>query len=337
MGTTVINQPANDRSWQKAVMKYNQPDLRKSIWQITNTLLPYLVLWYLMVQSLQVSYWITLLLAVIASGFLIRLFIIFHDCGHGSFFKSKRANNIVGMIFGILSFTPYNKWHNQHFEHHATTVNLDKRGLGDVWTMTLDEFRNSPKWKRLVYRAFRNPFLMFTIGPLFMILVQNRFSKKTMDRKARRNVYFTNIVVLIMATGMSLLIGLKAYLLIQIPVLFISHMIGLWLFYIQHQFEDVSWNRNNNWDYKTAAIEGSSFLKLPAVLQWFTGNIGFHHLHHLSPRIPNYNLEKCHNENDLFRRVKPVTLFSTFKALNLSLWDEANRQLVRFRKVTATS
>lgn len=337
MESTAKNQPVIDRSWQKVIMKYNQPDLRKSIWQIINTLLPYLGLWYLMILSLEVSYWLTLLLAVIASGFLIRLFIIFHDCGHGSFFKSKRANNIVGMTFGILSFTPYNKWHNQHFEHHATTVNLDKRGLGDVWTMTLDEFRNSSKWKRLVYRAFRNPFLMFTIGPLFMILVQNRFTKKTMDRKTRWNVYFTNIVVVIMATGMSLLIGLKAYLLIQIPVLLISHVVGLWLFYIQHQFEDVSWNRNIHWDYKTAAIEGSSFLKLPAVLQWFTGNIGFHHLHHLSPRIPNYNLQKCHNENDLFRTVKPVTLFSTFKALNLSLWDEANRQLVRFRNVTATS
>lgn len=337
MDSIVGNQPATDRSWQKVIMKYNQPDLRKSIWQIINTLFPYLGLWYLMIRSLQYSYWITLSLAIIASGFLIRLFIIFHDCGHGAFFKSKRANDIVGMAFGILSFTPYNKWHNQHFEHHATTVNLDKRGLGDVWTMTVEEYRNSSKWKRLVYRAFRNPFLMFTIGPLFMILVQNRFAKKTMDRKARLNVYFTNIVVVIIATGMSLLIGLKAYLLIQIPVLFISHMAGLWLFYVQHQFEDVSWARNTNWDYKTAAIEGSSFLKLPAVLQWFTGNIGFHHLHHLSPRIPNYNLQKCHNENDLFRTVKPVTLFSTFKALNLSLWDEANRQLVRFRKVTATS
>jgi omega-6 fatty acid desaturase (delta-12 desaturase) len=337
MESTTKNQQVIDRSWQKAIMKYTQPDIRKSIWQIINTLLPYLGLWYLMIQSLEVSYWITLILAVIASGFLIRLFIIFHDCGHGSFFKSKQANNIIGMAFGILSFTPYNKWHNQHFDHHATSVNLDKRGLGDVWTMTLEEFRNSSKWKRLVYRAFRNPVLMFTIGPLFMILVQNRFSKKTMDRKARLNVYFTNIVVVIIATGMSLLIGLKAYLLIQIPVLFISHVAGLWLFYIQHQFEDVSWNRDINWDYKTAAIEGSSFLKLPAVLQWFTGNIGFHHLHHLSPRIPNYNLQKCHNENDLFRTVKPVTLFSTFKALNLSLWDEANRQLVRFRNVTATS
>ena len=333
MKSTINNHQANDHSWQKLIMKYNQPDLRKSIWQILNSLLPYLFLWYLMVQSLQISYWITLLLTLIASGFLIRLFIIFHDCGHGSFFKSKKANDIVGMIFGILAFTPYYKWHNQHSGHHATTVNLDKRGIGDVWTLTVDEYLNASKWKRFFYKAFRNPFIMFTVGPLFMILVQNRFSKKSMVPKERWNVYFTNLVLLLIAIGMSFLIGLKAYLLIQIPLILISHVIGLWLFYIQHQFEDVSWNRSGNWDYKTAAIEGSSYLKLPAILQWFTGNIGFHHVHHLSPRIPNYNLSRCHNENTMFSDVKPVRLISTFKALTLSLWDEANLQLVRFRKV----
>lgn len=316
-------------------MKYNQPDLRKSIWQISNTLLPYLALWYLMIRSLEYSYWITLFLALIASGFLIRLFIIFHDCGHGSFFKSTKANTIVGMTCGILSFTPYYKWHKQHQGHHQTTVNLDKRGVGDVWTMTVEEYLKSSKWKRFVYKCFRNPLVLFTVGPLYVIFIQNRVSKKNITAKEKWNIYFTNAVMLVIAAGMSLLIGLKAYLLIQLPVLIISHSIGIWLFYIQHQFEDVSWNRSSSWDYKTAAIEGSSFLKLPAILQWFTGNIGFHHLHHLSPRIPNYNLEKCQNENDMFQEVKPITLFDTFKALRLSLWDEANRQLIRIRKIAA--
>ena len=334
---TSINNPATDRSWQKVIMKYNHPDLRKSIWQICNSVIPYFILWFLMVKSLQISYLITLFLTLIASGFLVRTFIIFHDCGHGSFFKSKKANDIVGIICGIIAFTPYDKWHKHHAEHHATTVNLDKRGMGDVWTMTVNEYLSSSKWKRFVYRTFRNPYIMFTVGPLFMFLVQNRFSNKGMIPKERWNIYFTNIVLLLMGTGMSLLIGLKTYLVIQIPLLVISHAIGLWLFYIQHQFEDVSWDRANTWDYKTAAIQGSSFLKLPVILQWFTGNIGFHHVHHLSPRIPNYNLARCQYENDLFKDVKPITLFSTFKALKLSLWDEANRQLVRFRNITTSS
>jgi len=333
METPIKNQ-ANDRSWQKMIMKYNQPDLRKSIWQICNSVIPYFVLWYLMVQSLQVSYLITLFLILIASGFLVRIFIIFHDCGHGSFFKSKKTNTFVGIIAGIIAFTPYHKWHKHHAEHHASTVNLDKRGMGDVWTMTVNEYQSSSRGKRLFYRSFRNPFFMFTMGPLFMFIVQNRFSNKKMTPTERWNVYFTNMVLLMMAAGMSFLIGIKAYLLIQVPLLVISHVIGLWLFYIQHQFEDVSWDRASNWDYKNAAILGSSFLKLPCILQWFTGNIGFHHVHHLSPRIPNYNLARCQNENDLFKDVRPITLGSTFKALNLSLWDEANRQLVRFRKVT---
>ena len=328
------NNQTNDRSWQKVIMKYNQPDLRKSIWQICNSVIPYFIVWYLMVQSLHISYLITFFLTLIGSGLLVRIFIIFHDCGHGSYFKSKKANDIVGIICVIIAYTPYYKCHSQHSEHHATTVNLDKRGNGDVWIMTVNEYLNSSKWKRFFYRAFRNPFIMFTLGPLFMILVQNRFSKKYMTPKERWNIYFTNIVLLLMATGMSLLIGLKAYLLIQVPLIIIAHTIGLWLFYIQHQFEDVSWDRTGSWDYKTAAIEGSSFLKLPVILQWFTGNIGFHHVHHLSPRIPNYNLARCQYENDLFKDVKPITLLSTFKALNLSLWDEANGQLVRFRKVT---
>jgi acyl-lipid omega-6 desaturase (Delta-12 desaturase) len=333
MKTTIENPTTKDRTWEKVVIKYAHPELRKSIWQLCNSFIPYLLLWFVMYQSLQYSYWVTLLLALPASGFLIRLFIIFHDCGHGSFFKSKRTNDIVGMICGILAFTPYRRWHQQHRIHHATSGNLDKRGIGDVWTMTVDEYMQSPKRKRFLYRIFRNPFILFIFGPIFVVFFQNRLTRKSMSAGEHRNVYFTNMILGLMAIGISMLIGFKAYLMIQLPIILISHSMGLWLFYIQHQFEDVAWDRNANWDYKTTAFTGCSFLKLPVVLQWFTGNIGFHHVHHLSSKIPNYKLAQCHYENDMFKEVKPVLLSSTFKALRLSLWDEANRRMVRFRKV----
>ena len=327
------NKTVNDSSWQKVIMKYNKADIRKSVWQLVNSIVPYIGLWFLMIYSLQVSYLLTIFLAVIAAGLLVRVFIIFHYCGHGSFFHTKKVNDLVGIICGILVFTPYHMWHKQHASHHATTVNLDKRGVGDIWTMTVNEYLSSSKGKRFIYRTFRNPFILFTFGPLFLFFIKNRFAKKDLTSNEKWNVYFTNLVLLAIATGMSLLIGLKAYLLIQLPIIYLGHLIGLWLFYIQHQFEDVAWEDSSTWDYKTAAISGSSFLKLPLILQWFTGNIGFHHIHHLSPRIPNYNLERCQNENDLFSDVKPITFFTTFKAMRLSLWDETSRQLVRFRKV----
>lgn len=330
-----INNSANnnDRTWQKLILKYNQPDIRKSITQLVNTFIPYVLLWFLMALSIKVSYLLTFLLAIIAAGFLVRIFIIFHDCGHGSFFKSKKANNIVGIISGFFTFTPYHKWHTQHAAHHATTVNLDQRGLGDIWTMTVSEYLNASKWERFTYRVVRNPFILFLFGPLYLILILNRFSKKDLHKKEKLNVYLTNLFILAFGVGISLLIGWKAFVFIQLTHLFIAQAIGLWLFYSQHNFEDVTWERADSWDYKKAAIEGSSFLKLPLVLQWFTGNIGFHHVHHLSPRIPNYNLARCQNENDLFKDVKPITILSTFKAMKLSLWDEASHQLIRFKQL----
>jgi omega-6 fatty acid desaturase (delta-12 desaturase) len=322
-----------DRAWEKIVMKYNHPDLFKSIWQIINSVIPFILVYYFMYRSLEYSYVYTLLLAVLASGFLIRIFIIFHDCGHRSFFKTKKANDIVGKIMGILVFTPYSRWNHQHAIHHATSGNLDKRGIGDVWTMTVEEYKNATPKQRFSYRAYRNPFIMFLLGPILMILIQNRITKKNMTSEHKRNVYFTNIMIVVTAGLVSLLIGLKSFLLIQIPILMISHSIGIWLFYVQHQFDDVEWERQSKWDYKLAAIKGSSFLKLPAIFQWFTGNIGFHHVHHLSSRIPNYKLAKCHYENEIFKNVTPVLLLSTFRAITLGLWDETNHVLVSFRKI----
>ena len=337
MEATIATQTKDDRTWEKIVLAYAHPDLLKSIWQICNSIVPYAFLWYLAYKSLSYPYWVTFLISLLACGFLIRIFIIFHDCGHGSFFRSKGANNLAGIITGILTFTPFHSWHHQHKVHHATAANLDKRGMGDVWTMTVEEYHKSSKWERFVYRSFRNPFIMFTVGPVYMVFIRNRFARKSMTRQEKLNIYSTNGVLLIMAVVISLIIGIKAYLIIQIPIILLSHSIGIWLFYIQHQFDDVSWKRANDWEYKSAALRGSSFLKFPAVLQWFTGNIGFHHVHHLSSRIPNYNLEKCHYENKIFREVKPVTLFSTFKALTLNLWDEAEQRLTSIRRIRSVS
>ena len=314
----------------KNIEKYQVPSLGRSIWQIVNTLIPYIGLWVLIVYSLSVSYWLTAFLIVLAAGFLVRLFIIFHDCGHGSYFKSQKANRIVGKFFGILAFTPYDKWHNQHMRHHGTVGNLDKRGVGDVWTMTKEEYKASSKWDRVKYRIYRNPVIMFGIGSLYVFLIQNRLTKMDMTRKEKLNIYFTNVALILICTVMSLIIGFGTFLVIQLSILYIAAISGLWLFYLQHQYEDVTWFRNKEWNFRTVALEGSSFVKFPKLLQWFSGNIGFHHIHHLNARIPNYYLNKCFRENTIFKEVKPVTFLMSLKSLKLRLWDEQIQKMVSF-------
>jgi len=317
--------------FSKNINKYQSPSLRKSIWQISNTFIPYIGLWIAIIYSLSVSLWLTAFLIVLAAGFLVRLFIIFHDCGHGSFFKSGKANETIGKLFGILAFTPYYKWHNQHLRHHANVGNLDKRGEGDVWTLTKAEYLASSKWGKLKYRVYRNPLIMFGIGSLWVFLIQNRLTSKTMTRKEKVNIYFTNAVLLLLCIVMSLAIGFMNFLIIQLLILYISAIGGLYLFYMQHQFEDVTWFRTDKWNYRTVALEGSSFVKFPKLFQWFSGNIGFHHIHHLNSRIPNYNLDKCYRENPVLRDIKPVTFLKSFRSLNLRLWDEQLHRLVSFR------
>ena len=325
------NKTDNQVTWIQIISQYNFPDAAKSWWQIINSVVPYLLLWVLMVQSLKISYLLTLFLSIFAAGFMIRIFIIFHDCGHGSFFKSNRLNTIIGIFTGLFTFTPYHKWHRDHKLHHSTVGNLDKRGIGDVPTLTTDEFKKMSKWSRLRYRAFRHPLFLFGIAPMLLFIFQNRFTKKYMTFKERVYVHLTTLAVIAIIFLMIWAIGLKAYLMIQIPVLYIASVHGVWLFYVQHQFEDVLWTRSSEWDYKTLAIQGSSFFKLPKILQWFTGNIGFHHIHHLSPRIPNYKLEKCHNENSLFHEVNTITFFSSLRTMKLRLWNEKTQQLVSIR------
>jgi len=323
----------NDRSWLKIIGNYNRPAISRSTWQLINTFLPYVILWFLMYFSLSISYWLVLLLAFPAAGFLIRLFIIFHDCGHGSFYPSKKANDTLGYLIGVLSFTPYYRWHHAHQIHHKTSGNLDKRGAGDVWTLTVDEYLKLSKSRRRIYQIYRHPLVMFGLGAGLMFFLANRFTRKHFTSKEKISVYMTNLGLMVFGTGMSLLIGVKAFLLIQLPVMYIAATAGVYLFYIQHQFPDVIWAHEKDWNYKTMALEGSSFLKLPKILQFFSGNIGFHHIHHLSSKIPNYKLEKCHKENSLFRNIKPLTFWASFRCLKLRLWNEENQRLISFRQL----
>ena len=330
ISTTAKPQP-DLSAWKEIVGRYQKPAIWRGLWQVVNTLVPYVGLWYLMYLTVRISWWIAAPLAILAGALLVRLFIIHHDCGHGSFFKSRITNDILGFITGVLTFTPYYHWRWEHALHHSTAGNLDRRGSGDIWTLTVQEYLESSRWKRFAYRLARNPVILFVVAPLYVFLIKHRFSYARASARERYSVYLTNLAILGMAVAMSALFGLKSYLLLQLVIIMVAGSAGVWLFYVQHQFEGVYWERSGQWDYATAALQGSSFYNLPRLLQWFSGNIGFHHIHHLSPRIPNYNLEKCHKSEPLFQTVKGVTLFSSFKAFTFRLWDEQRRKLVGYR------
>jgi omega-6 fatty acid desaturase (delta-12 desaturase) len=269
-------------------------------------------------------------MAILAGALTVRMFIIFHDCGHGSFFKSQNANHIVGTITGILTFTPYFHWRWEHAIHHSSSGDLDRRGIGDVWTLTVEEYLNSSRWRRFSYQLARNPFILFVIAPMILFLGINRIPKPKAPARERYSVHLTTLAVGLMSAGLIAAFGLKAFLIIQLTILAVAGSAGVWLFYVQHQYEGVYWERSEKWDYVSAALHGSSFYKLPKILQWFSGNIGFHHIHHLSARIPNYNLERCHKAEPLFQTVKPITLVSSLKSFTFRLWDEQHRRLVGY-------
>jgi omega-6 fatty acid desaturase (delta-12 desaturase) len=333
MKSRALPKPQNTEisAWKQIVAKYQNPALGRSLWQLTNTLIPYFGLWVLMYFALRVSLWLALPLALLAGAFLVRLFIIFHDCTHGSFFRSARANALLGNFTGILTFTPFQQWRWEHTIHHASAGDLDRRGTGDVWTLTVQEYLESSRWRRFAYRLARNPFILFVLAPLYLFLVHQRFPTRGAGKRERFSVYFTNGAILAVGSVMVWLFGLKAYLVLQLLTILVAGSSGIWLFYVQHQFEGVYWERQADWDFVDAALRGSSFYKLPKILQWFSGNIGFHHIHHLSPRIPNYHLEACHNAEPLFQTVKPVTLLASLKSFTFRLWDEKRRKLVGYR------
>ncbi len=315
---------------RREISPFQRPSRLKSIWQLSNTLLAYIALWVLIYFLKDYSYWLTLPLVLLAAGFLIRIFIIFHDCGHYSFFRSRRANHFWGRVTGLLTFTPFYYWRMSHARHHWTSGNLDKRGQGDVWTMTVSEYQNAPFKTKLKYRLYRNPLVMFFLGPLLILLVNYRFPGRGAGIKDKVSVYGTNVALIGLAVLMSFLIGPKTYLIFQFFILYIGMVGGVWLFYVQHQFEGVYWSGDKEWDFVEASLKGASFYKLPPVLRWFTGNIGYHHVHHLSPGIPNYSLPKCHDRIPVFQRVKPIKLFSSLRSLRYRLWDEKNGHLVGF-------
>lgn len=310
---------------------FESPSLNRSLKQVANTLLPYLALLGAMYLALDVSYWLTLALAVPAAGFLTRNFIIFHDCGHGSFFASRRANRGLGFVTALLTFMPSYYWSHRHASHHAHAGDLDNRGVGDVWTVTVQEYLDMPLWKRAMYRLYRNPFFLFGLAPLYLFLVHYRLWCPSDGKRIRWSAMRTNAALLGIVILCSLTIGFKTYVLIQLPILVLAGSMGIWLFYVQHQFENTYWERHEEWSYVRHALEGSSFYKLPRVLQWFSGNIGYHHIHHLSPRIPNYRLKDCHESHPMFKDVRQVTLRSSLDALGYRLWDENTRRLVGFK------
>lgn len=318
--------------WDNLVTKYQISHRWKSIWQLTNSFIPYFIIWVLMYLSLDISYLLTLLLSLPAAGFVVRIFIIQHDCGHGSFFESRRANDIWGIICSIFTLTPYYYWRKKHAIHHASAGKLNKRGIGDIYTMTVEEFLQQSKWGRFKYRIYRNPIFLFVVIPFILFVIIYRLPLPLVKslKKLHPSVYLTSLLLLLLATGMILVFGWQAFLLVQLPITFIASSTGTWLFYVQHQFEDTYWTQDNSWDYELAALKGSSYYKLPKILQWFTGNIGFHHIHHLSPKIPNYLLEKCYKENPDFQKAPILTLRSSFRSMFLRLWDEKEKKLISF-------
>jgi acyl-lipid omega-6 desaturase (Delta-12 desaturase) len=339
MKKTTTSLPAEYAGWKNLVAQYQKPDVRKSVWQVINSFGGFFGCLVVMYLSLYVGYWLTLLLAIPTAGFLVRMFIIQHDCGHGSFFKSRRANDSIGIVCGLFTMTAYSYWQKGHAVHHAHHAELEERGIGDVWTMTVEEYLKSPRWKRAVYRVFRNPFFLFGLAPAVNFIVLNRLPLTTephWHNGERASVWWTNLALAGWLAATSALVGFSTVVMIQLPVVMIAASVGTWLFYVQHQFERTYWEHTAQWDYTLAAMEGSSYYKLPKVLQWFTGNIGFHHIHHLSPRIPNYNLPKCHEQNPLFQRVAQLSLRSSFKTVTLALWDENRQRLVTFREAKRT-
>jgi len=323
------------QNWQTIVQKYQAPNTKKAIFQIITSFLPFFILWSLMYWSLGVSYWLTLGLGVFNAFFLVRIFIIQHDCGHQSFLKSRKWNNALGFICSFFSLIPYKYWSRSHNFHHAHNGMLEFRDIGDIDLLTVNEFKALSKWGQIKYRIYRTPIVMFLIGPLYYLLIHNRFPFINMKgwKKARRSLIWSNFFLLTFYISMGFIFGWKNFLMVQIPIIVFFAVIAIWFFYVQHQHEESYKQWKENWEYLLSAIQGSTFYNLPRPMMWLTGNIGFHHIHHLSSLIPNYNLRKCNEDHPIFQKYVTVLSFrSSLKCMFHKLWDEETQRMISFRE-----
>ena len=319
--------------WNALLAPYKQPSRWRSSFQVINTAVPFFIIWYVMFEMLDRGYWITLLLAVPAALFLIRLFVLQHDCGHGAFFRSHKANNILGFLIGVLTLVPYTYWRKTHAIHHATSGDLDHRAFGDIDTLTVREYLGLSKFQRLRYRMYRHPFVLLIVGPAYQFILKHRYPADAPRSWKREwaSVHNTNLALLLIVTVMWLTIGIDRFLMVQLPITIISGSIGVFLFYVQHQYEDTYWRYHEVWDYYDAGLKGSSHYVLPKVFQWFTANIGLHHIHHVNSRIPNYRLQQCVDENPELQQVTQLRFRQSVRTLWMTLWDEDDRRLIGFR------
>ncbi len=321
--------------WRQSIAPHECPSLRLSLLDLATSVLPYLLLTVAMYVSLGISVWITLALSVPAAGFLLRTFIVFHDCAHGSFLATKRGNLWLGRVTAFLVFQPFANWRHNHAVHHGTAGDLDRRGTGDVPTLTVDEYVASSRKGKLGYRLFRNPLVMFGIGPIWSLMIGPRIWSKKQRPRMRNSVHLTNLMLAIVIGAICWFVGPGAWLLVQMPTAIIAGTMGVWMFYVQHQFEDVYWESSEQWSYSDAALRGSSYLKLPKLLQFFTGNIGLHHVHHLSAKVPNYNLQRAHDENPLFSDVPVLSVRDGLRAVRLKVIDPESGRLLTWTEVKA--
>lgn len=323
--------PETPKRWFQRLAPYRTPENFRAIFEIIITLVPFLLIWTAMWWLISRGYWIGLLGVIPAGAFIVRLFIIQHDCGHRSLFSSRRANDWVGRFIALITLTPYDYWRRKHAIHHAASGNLDRRGIGDVLTLTVAEYEALSRFGRFKYRLYRNPVIMFGLGPAYLFFIANRLPMTSMKQKMPWvSTSLTNLGVALVYGLMIWLVGLKAFLLIQVPSVIVGASIGVWLFYVQHQFDETHWDRSEDWDRERAALMGSSYYDLPKWLMWVTGNIGIHHVHHLSSRIPFYQLPRTLKAHPELKQIGRLTLWQSFKCVKLTLWCEERRKLVSF-------
>jgi omega-6 fatty acid desaturase (delta-12 desaturase) len=316
--------------WKALLAPYERPDTRSGVLQIATSLLPYLALTTLSYLTLGTSVWLTVALAIPSAGFLVRTFVVFHDCAHGSLLPSRRANARVGSLLGLFVLTPFVRWRHEHAVHHASSGDLDRRGTGDVQTLTVSEYHALPWRGRLSYRLFRNPLVMFGIGPIFAMIIGPRIVGKDARPRMRDSVLATDAVLAVAFGLIFWLLGWRFVLEVWAPAALLGGSAGIWLFYVQHQFEDAYWQSGEDWNYADAALQGSTYLKLPKVLQFFSGSIGLHHVHHLSHKVPNYNLQRAHDSHPAFAQVPTIGIADGMRAIRLKLIDERSGKLVTF-------